>query len=65
MKKKFYKWTIEVAVSADVVADGFNLNDDGAHNMVCEAYPFLLGHEVSTKVIKAPSVASIKKEQGY
>lgn len=65
MKKKTYKWTIEITVNADIVADGFDLNDDGAHNMVCTAYPFLLGHEVTTKIIKAPSVTSIKKEQGY
>lgn len=65
-KPKFYKWTVEFEVESVWVADGFDLTDERALDMLSSALPYAhIDSELRAKVIKAPSAASIRKEQGY
>jgi hypothetical protein len=65
MTPKFYKWTVEFEVSADWVADGFNLTDERARQMIAGDLEWAREDELKAKVIKAPKASAIAKEQGY
>jgi len=60
-----YKWTVEIEVDPIWVADGFNLTDERAHDMVAEALPWAQGHEFKARVLQRPTPERILKEQGY
>ena len=64
MTKKF-KWIVEIEVDVLWVADGFNLDNDRASEMVRKELPYAYTSEVTAKVLKAPHVADIMKVQGY
>lgn len=64
-REKFYKWTVEFEVAASWVADGFDLTDERAHDMISGDLTYAYGHELRAKVIKAPAPPSIRKEQGH
>lgn len=64
---KFYKWTVEISVAAEWVADGFDLEDgDAVAAMLLEGR---LSHctsaEVKGRILKAPDRKAILREQGY
>lgn len=61
---KRFKWTVEIEVSETWVADGFNLTDNRANDIVQRALPYATGSEVSARVLKAPSPESIAIAQG-
>lgn len=60
-----FKWTVEIEVDEIWVADGFNLDNDRMQDIMLNELDFASSSEVKAKVIKAPSVASIRKAQGY
>lgn len=60
-----FKWTVEFEVDEVWVADGFNLDDERAQEMLLVDLGYARPHEVSAKVISAPDPKSIKKAQGY
>lgn len=62
---RFYKWTVEFEVADVWVADGFDLDNDRAQEMLEQHIGWAYSHELRAKVIKAPSPARIRKEQGY
>lgn len=62
---KPYTWTVELTVDASWVADGFDLSDERAKEMLNRELPFAYGHEIAAKVISAPDAERIAKEQGY
>lgn len=62
---KFYKWTVEIEVAAEWVADGFDLTDERAHSMVAHDLRYADGSEIRCKVISKPPDAEIAEEQGY
>lgn len=63
---KFYKWTVEFQVAAVWVADGFELTDDRALDMLASDLGWAhINTDLRAKVIKAPTKAAIRKEQGY
>lgn len=64
MAKKF-KWTVEFTVDEIWVADGFDLTDDRARDMIASDLAWAQGSEVAAKVLKAPDPAAIRKAQGY
>lgn len=65
-KQKFYKWTVEFSVDASWVADGFDLTDERALDMLANDLSYAdAGQELKAKVIKSPSAKAIRKEQGY
>lgn len=60
-----YKWTVEFSVAPTWVADGFEMTDERALEMLSNDLSSAYGYELGTKVIKAPSQERIRKEQGY
>ena len=62
---KTFKWTVEFTVDETWVADGFNLTDSRAKEMLANDLVYSSPHEYSAKVIKAPDPAKIAKSQGY
>ena len=59
-------WTVELSVSDNWVADGFELTDERALDMLASDLTFAYkGTELQAKVIKAPSKEQIAKLQGY
>ena len=60
------KWTVEFSVDKSWVADGFDLTDDRALDMLSGDLRYAnIGTELGAKVIKAPDKKLIKKLQGY
>lgn len=60
-----FKWTVEFEVDEIWVADGFDLDAERAEAMLMNDLTFAEGHEVSAKVIAAPSRERIREAQGY
>ena len=58
-------WTVEISVERLFVADGFELTDERAQDMVLNDLQFAGSHEVTCKVIKAPDPEKVAKVQGY
>lgn len=64
MANKF-KWIVEFEVADVWVEDGFEFTDDIAHAMLAEWLSHANGDELKAKVIKSPTIKSIRKMQGY
>lgn len=62
---KGYKWTVEFIVDPTLVAAGFNLTDERAHDMLVSALPYAFNCELEARVLTAPDEGRIRKEQGY
>lgn len=60
-----YSWLVQVTVDPVWVADGFNLNDDTAREMVGNWLSHAHGSEYDAKVMFTPDIARIAKEQGF
>jgi len=54
------KWTIEFEVDESWIADGFNLTDEAALNMIELLLPNAYDDEIAAKVIQKPTDAEIK-----
>lgn len=57
---KKLKWTVEFEVSPNWVADGFDLTDDRAQEMLAHDLSYAYGHELGAKVIKSPKPELIR-----
>jgi hypothetical protein len=62
---KTFKWVVEFEVTENWVADGFNIDQRRAFNMIEGVLPYASGMEIKATVKKSPSEAAIKKAQGY
>ena len=63
---KKFKWVVQFEVDEIWVADGFDLTEDRALDMLSETLPFAnIGTELNVKIIKAPDKNLILKTQGY
>ena len=62
---KFYWWTVRFGVSATWVADGFDMDDDRALQMLAEHLSYAQGHELRGEVLHAPDPREVAGEQGY
>jgi len=58
------KWTVEFEVDESWIADGFNITDQSACEMLWNALKYALGKEINAKVIKSPDLKVIQKLQG-
>lgn len=61
---KFFKWVVEIEVEESWVADGFDMTDERAHDMLAHTLPYAYNYELKAKVISAPEAAEIRKAQG-
>ena len=59
------KWLVELEVDETWIADGFDLTDERAKDMLAKDLQYAHGTELSAKVIKAPDPKVIRKLQGY
>lgn len=60
-----FKWTVEFEVAEIWVADGFDLDDERALEMLNADLRFATSGEITAKVTRAPDPAKIRKAQGY
>lgn len=63
MKK--FKWTVEFTVDETWIADGFDLTNERAHDMLANDLSYAYAHELGARVIKSPDAEAIAKAQGY
>ena len=59
------KWTVEFSVDSTWVADGFDLTDERAKEMLNNDLRYAYGHELKAKVTKYPSAEKVARLQGY
>jgi hypothetical protein len=60
------KWTVVFEVDESWVADGFNMTDERALDMLANDLQYAnIGTELGARVIKAPSQKKIRKIQEY
>lgn len=64
-KAKFFKWTVEFQVAECWVADGFDMTDERAHQMLASDLGWAHGSELRARVIKSAPAAEVAKTQGY
>lgn len=64
MSKKF-KWTVVFEVDESWVADGFDLDDERALEMLSGDLSWADDEELGAKVIKAPRPEAIMRARGY
>ena len=62
---KTFKWVVEFEVTEDWVADGFDINQNTATDMMANALPYANNDEFKATVLKAPEPKSIRQTQGY
>ena len=60
-----FKWLVEFSVDEKWVADGFEMTNDVAFEMLSGHLGWANFDELKAKVVKYPSNKSIKKAQGY
>ena len=58
------RWTVEFAVDSSWVADGFDLTDERAKEMLNHDLRYAYGHELGAKVITYPSAERVARLQG-
>jgi hypothetical protein len=58
-------WVVAIEVDESWVADGFELTDERAHQMVGQALPYAYENEFSAKVLRGPDRRDIDAAQGY
>lgn len=59
------KWTVEFSVDSFWVADGFDLTDERAKEMLANDLGYAYGYELGAKVVKYPSAEKVARLQGY
>lgn len=64
-KKEWFTWTIEIQVDPIWVADGFELDDERATDMLNRELPYADGHEFKAKVLTSPRRRDILTAQGF
>lgn len=62
MKK--FRWTLEIEIDETWVADGFDLTDQRAHDMLCAALGYAASTEIRCRVTKRPPMADVNIVQG-
>lgn len=59
------RWTVEFAVDSSWVADGFDLTDERAKEMLNQDLRYAYGHELGAKILKYPSAERVARLQGF
>ena len=60
---KGFKWIIEIEVDPSWVADGFDMDDERAKEMLAKELPYAFNYEIAARVLKSPAKEKILKEQ--
>lgn len=64
-KPKKFKWVVEFQVDESWIADGFEMTDEVAFEMLSNQLGFAHYDELRAKVIKKPTGKSIRRMQRY
>jgi hypothetical protein len=64
MAKKF-RWTVEFTVDETWVADGFELTQERALEMLAKDLSYAYEHELGARIVSEPDQKAIRKAQGY
>ena len=64
-KRKPFTWVVRFTIHPLAIADGFNLSDECALNMILNEIGLLTADEVEAEVISAPDVEGIANAMGY
>jgi hypothetical protein len=59
------KWVVEFSVDETWVADGFDLTDERAKEMLARDLSYAYGHELDARLLQAPLPLTVAKLQGY
>ena len=59
------RWTVQFAVDESWVADGFDLTDERAREMLNNDLSVAYTSELGAKILKAPPAVRVAKLQGY
>jgi len=62
---KWFKWTVELQVDSTWVADGFDLDNERAHEMLAKYISHAYNTELKARVLTKPARKLIRKAQGY
>lgn len=60
-----FKWVVEFEVDEVWVADGFEITNDVAAEMIEKRLGYANDSEISARVIAAPDATAIREAQGY
>lgn len=60
-----FKWVVEFSVDESWIADGFDLTDERAKEMIEHTLPYSYGSETEARVLKSPNPTVIRHLQGY
>lgn len=60
-----FKWILEIEVDRTWVADGFNMTDQRAQDMLSEHLSYAHQSEIGARVLSAPDPRDIRSAQGY
>lgn len=63
-KPKTLKWTVEFEIAECWVADGFNITDEQAQDMIERRLSCATSDQVKARVVRAPSKTAIAAAQG-
>lgn len=58
------QWIVKFTVDDDFVADGFQLTEELALDMIQSAVPYAASEEVSAEIIEMPQREAIEELQG-
>lgn len=65
MKKRTFKWVLEIEVSEDWVADGFDITEENVQNIADGINPYAVEGEYTARILKAPAPELVRQAQGY
>lgn len=65
MAKPKFSWTVVFEIDEVWVADGFDLTEERALDMIQRTLPYSCGGEVGAKVACRPNEGRIRRAQGY
>lgn len=63
-KPQTFKWTIQIEIAERWVADGFNLTDEQAQDMIEQRLSCATPDEVKARVVRAPSASALASAKG-
>lgn len=65
IEPEWFEWNVNIQVHKTWVADGFELTDDKAHDIMARHLSYANGSEIKCKVTASPDAEDVAKTQGY
>ena len=65
MAQRTFKWVLEVEVSEDWVADGFDITEENVQDIANALNPYAIEGEYRVRILQAPAPELVRQAQGY